>query len=182
MRPVLRNVKSVPRLATIRSRIIGKDILLRLLKITVAFFLLLLAGLSMLAEISSINTDSGASWHQHVAKTLFISLCVCSAYLLLRRPIDPVAEVYCPRCTALGEHAAAPEYGTSVSPMAWHLGGFLLSIFYSGGKQRRFRCRECGELFYSHTAVSRGYRLLFLLFVAIIVNYIWSDLSEVFGE
>src|SRR6266568_1423941 len=103
MRPVLRNVKSVPLLATIRSRIIGKDILLRLLKITVAFFL-------------------------------------------------------------------------------WHLGGFLLSIFYSGGKQRRFRCRECGELFYSHTAVSRGYRLLFLLFVAIIVNYIWSDLSEVFGE
>ena len=38
MRPVLRNVKSVPLLATIRSRIIGKDILLRLLKITVAFF------------------------------------------------------------------------------------------------------------------------------------------------
>src|SRR5438552_11002984 len=99
MRPVLRNVKSVPLLATIRSRIIGKDILLRLLIITVAFFLLLLAGLSMLAVISSINTDSGASWHQHVAKTLFICICVCSAYLLLCRPIDSVADVYCLRYT-----------------------------------------------------------------------------------
>jgi hypothetical protein len=182
MRLVLRNVKSVPLLATIRSRILGKDILLRFLKITVASFLLFLAGLSMLAEISSINIDSGSTWHQHVAKMLFISLCVCSAYLLLRRPVDPVAEVYCPRCTAFGGHATAPEYGTSVSPIAWHLGGFLLSIFYSGGKQQQFRCRECSELFSSHTAVSRGYRLLFLLFVAIIVNYIWSDLSEIFAE
>ena len=182
MRPVLRNVKSVPLLATIRSRIMGKDILLRFLKIAVAFFLLLFAGLSMLAEISSINADSGSTWHQHVARIVFISLCVCSGYLLLRRPIDPVAEIYCPRCTALGGHATAPDYGTSVSPMAWHLGGFLLSIVYSGSKQQRFRCRECGELFYSHTAVSRGYRLLFLLFAAIIVNYIWSDLSELFGE
>jgi hypothetical protein len=182
MRPVLRNVKSTPLLATIRSRMMGKDILLRLIKITIACFLLLLAGLSMLAEISFVNTDSGSTWHQHVARMLFISLCVCSSYLLLRRPIDAVAEVYCPRCTALGGHATAPDYGTSVSPTAWHFGGFLLSIFYSGSKQQRFRCRECGELFYSHTAVSRGYRLLFLLFTAIILNYIWSDLSELFGE
>jgi len=69
-----------------------------------------------------------------------------------------------------------------VSPLAWHFGGFLLSIFYSGSKQERFQCRECGEFFNSHTAISRGYRLLFVLFVALIINYVWTDISELFTE
>jgi hypothetical protein len=69
-----------------------------------------------------------------------------------------------------------------VSPLAWHFGGFLLSIFHSGSKKERFQCRECDEFFHSHTAISCGYRLLFVLFVALIMNYVWTDISELFTE
>jgi len=108
-----------------------------------------------------------------------VRLVACAAHAdFLRRPIDPVADVHCPRCRTLGGHKFAPQYRGSISHAALHFGGFLFSIFYSGGRQQRFRCRECKELFYSHTALSRGYRLLFLLSAAFIVNSIWSEFSE----
>ncbi len=175
-------MKSSKLLTEIGSRLAGKDLLLRSLKITVAAALLLLATLATLGEVSRINTDALSTWHQHLAAILFIFLCLCAAYLLLRKSVDPVVEVYCPRCTAMGGHTRAPDSRTSVSLLAWHFGGFLLSIFYSGSKQERFQCRECGEFFHSHTAISRGYRLLFVLFVALIINYVWTDISELFTE
>jgi hypothetical protein len=175
-------VKSSKLLTEIGSRLARKDLLLRSLKIAVAAALLLLATLATLGEVSRINTDALSTWHQHLAAILFICFCLCAAYLLLRKSVDPVAEVYCPRCTVLGGHTRAPDSRTSVSPLAWHFGGFLLSIFYSGSKQERFQCRECGEFFHSHTVISRGYRLLFVLFVALIINYVWTDISELLTE
>jgi hypothetical protein len=156
------------------------NIVMRIFKTTIAIGLLLLAALTILGEYSLARETPAATWHQHVTAIVFIGLYLCGAYLLIRKPVDSVAEVYCPRCMAMGGHALAPEYTRSVYPLAWHFGGFLLSIFYSGSKKQRFNCRECGELFHAHTATSRGYLLLFLLLVALIVNLIWSEISEFF--
>ena len=155
-----------------------EDILMRLLKIAVAIVAVAFAGLLALGEFNIVTHHLPADWHQHLGTILTIALCLCVGWMLLRRPIDPVASVHCPRCRTLGGHKFAPRYRGSISPGAFHFGGFLLSIFYSGGKQQRFRCRECGELFHSHTEVSQGYRLLFLFFAAIIVNSIWRELAE----
>jgi hypothetical protein len=64
-------------------------------------------------------------------------------------------------------------------PMALHFGGFLLSLIYSGSKKQRFHCRECAEPFYSHKAISRGYRLLFILFVALFAVWIVGESLEI---
>lgn len=151
---------------------------MRFVKITVAIALLLLAVLSIIGEFQIVVDRSASTWHQHVSTILFISLCICAAYLLVRRPIDLVAKIHCPRCMALGGHTPAPSYIQSVNPVALHFGGFLLSVFYAGSKQQRFRCRECAELFYAHTAASRGYRLLFLLFIALIVVGIAGEFAD----
>jgi drug/metabolite transporter (DMT)-like permease len=156
--------------------------MMRFIKIAFAIFLLVLGLLVIVGQVSHIRHHSGAAWHQYAGTILFVSSCVCGAYLLLRRLGDPVAGVHCPRCMALGGHAPAPQYGSSINFLVWHFGGFLLSIFYSGSKRQRFRCRGCGELFHAHTALSRGYRILFLLIVALIVNRIWAELSEIWGQ
>jgi hypothetical protein len=155
-----------------------EDIVMRILKIAVAIAALLFAALLALGEFRVVTRHLAITWHDHLGTILLIALCLCIAYMFLRRPIDPVADAHCPRCRTLGGHKFAPAYRGSISHGAFHFGGFLLSIFYSGSKQQRFRCRECGELFHSHTEVSRGYRLLFLLLAAIIVNSIWNEIAE----
>jgi len=118
-------------------------------------------------------------WYEHTGTILFVSVCVCGAYLLLRgRVTDPVADIHCPRCLTLGGHTPAPTYGRSMSPFALHFGGLFLSILYSASRSQRFKCRNCAELFYSHTRVSRGYQLLFLLIVALIAVWIIGEISE----
>jgi hypothetical protein len=168
---------------------------MRFVKIGSAIVLLLIAVFIAIGEASLLfnppdsklgeSFDSSGKlrlpWHEHARTILFISLCVCAAYLLVRRPVDAVAKIHCPRCMAVGGHAPAPQYRKSVNPLAWHFGGLLMSLFYSGSRQERFRCRECTELFYSHTAISRGYRLLFLLFSALIAVWIVGELSEIIG-
>ena len=119
-------------------------------------------------------------WHQHARTMLFVSLCLCGAYLLVRRRVtDPVAEIHCPRCLALGGHTPAPTYGRSMSPFALHFGGLFFSVLYSASRRQRFKCRDCGELFYSHTPVSSGYQLLFVLSVALIAVWIVGEISEI---
>src|SRR5438105_8780625 len=151
---------------------------MRIIKMAIAIALLLFAALLALGEFRIVTHNIASTLHQHVGTILLIAFCLCAAYMLVRRPIDPVADVHCPRCRTLGGHTFAPHIRGSVSHAVLHFGGFFLSIFYSGGRQQRFRCRECNELFYSHTAFSHDYRLLFLLLAAIIVNSIWSELSE----
>jgi hypothetical protein len=155
---------------------------MRFLKIVVAIVLLLLAAVAAIAEASFINRSIESNWHQHCAAILFASLCVCAVYLLLRQRVDPVSAIYCPRCHAMGGHEQASPYGPSAGPVATHVGGFVFSLLYSGSRPQRFRCRQCTEVFYSHTPISRGYRLLFLLLVALVVNHIWADLSEIWGS
>jgi hypothetical protein len=118
-------------------------------------------------------------WYQHASTILFVSACFCGAYLLVRRRIeDPIAEIHCPRCLTLGAHKAVPTFGRSISPVALHFGGLLLSVLYSASRSQRFKCRNCDELFYSHTRVSRGYQVLFLLIVGWIAVWVIGEISE----
>jgi hypothetical protein len=153
---------------------------MRLFKIVISTALLLFAVLLVIGEISFLvhSAESAETWHTHVSTILLISLCLCAAYLLFRRPVDPLAGIHCPSCLALGGHTPISSYGRSVSPFAMHFGGFLLSAIYAGSKEQRFQCRGCGQKFHSHTAVSRGYRLLFLLFVALIATWFLGELAD----
>jgi hypothetical protein len=167
--------------------------MMRFVKIALAIVLLLIAIFTAIGEGSLLINPPDAAfgqdfdssgklsvpWHEHARAVLFTSLCGCAAYLLVRRRTDPVAEIHCPRCMAVGGHKPASVYGGSVNPMALHFGGFLLSLIYSGSKKQRFHCRECAEPFYSHTAISRGYRLLFILFVALIAVWIVGESLEI---
>src|SRR5260370_23421900 len=158
------------------------QILIRSFKIVVATALSVFAMLIAIGEFKLVSHHSAISWHQHLSAILVIGLCLCAAYMLARKSTDPVAEVHCPRCRTLGGHLPAFDYRRSTGNLLFHFfGGFFLSVFYSGSRQKRFRCRECGESFYSHTPISRAYRILFLLFVAFIANYIWGDLSEIWN-
>ena len=169
----------------------------RLVKIAAAIVLVLVAILIAAGEASLLfdppdaklgeDFDSSGKlrlpWHQHARTILFISLCLCGAFLLVRRRVaDPVADIHCPRCLVLGGHAPAPTYGRSTSPAALHFGGLFFSVLYSASRRQRFKCRDCSELFYSHTPVSRGYQLLFLLSVALIAVWIVGEISEMMGS
>src|SRR5436853_1786952 len=59
------------------------------------------------------------------------------------------------------------------------LWGTIFSVLYSASRRQRFKCRDCGELFYSHTPVSSGYQLLFVLSVALIAVWIVGEISEI---
>ena len=168
----------------------------RVIKIAAAITLVLLAILIAASEASLLFDPPDAKlgqdfdsegklrlpWHAHASTILFVSMCLCGAYLLVRRrPADPVADIHCPRCLTLGGHTFAPTYGRSFSPFALHFGGLFFSVLYSASRSQRFKCRSCGELFNSHTHVSRGYQLLFLLVTAWIGVWIIGQVSEMMG-
>ena len=102
---------------------------MRAVKIAVAIALLLFAALLALGELQMVTHNIASTFHQHVGTNLLVAICLCMAYMLLRRPIDPVADVHCPRCRTLGGHKFAPQYRGSISHAALHFGGFLFSIF-----------------------------------------------------
>jgi hypothetical protein len=152
--------------------------LTRILKSVAIVGLFLLAVFITAVEIAALKNHATVSWHWHVGATLIISFCLCAAYLLIKRPADPYATVYCQRCHTLGGHTPVSSYRGSVSPFAYHFGGFIFSIFYAASRKQKFRCRQCSETFEAHTTTSRGYRLLYILMFALIVNFFWSEIDE----
>lgn len=156
-----------------------KDVLLtRILKAIAVTILLLIAAAAIFLEGAVIVRKAAVTWHWHAGAILLISFCFCAAYLLVRGKSDSAAEVYCQRCHTVGGHTTVASYRGSINPLAFHFGGFLFSILFSASREQRFRCRECGETFSSHTPTSRAYRLLFFLMLALIVNYFWSELDD----
>jgi hypothetical protein len=154
-------------------------LLTRILKVVAIVTLVSLAAFTILLELATISkrNDLHITWHWHVGATLVTALCFCGAYFLVRRVPDPIAEVYCKKCHTLGGHIEISPYRGSVSGAAWHFGGFLFSIFYSASRKLTFRCRACGQKFESHTATTRAYRILFLLMLALVVNFLWSAID-----
>jgi len=70
------------------------------------------------------------------------------------------------KCPACGEanaihRVARPEYDP-VAPQV--IGGIFLALVFSLSRKRRFRCGQCGNLFFSHTINSRIWLTLWILF------------------
>jgi hypothetical protein len=158
----------------------------RIIKIAFGIVLLLLAVLvlaGVLFELSvparNHHADTAEpAWELFTVEILFSGMCLCGAYLLVRPAANDMAEVRCTQCGAHGGHAIAPSFkDRSRSRLAGHLGGVLLSVFYASGREQRFKCGQCGGMFFSHTAVSKAYRLLFFLFAAIILIHIYVEVS-----
>ncbi len=162
---------------------------MRYLKSGLAGILVIAAALLAAGEYSLIRglpgpdsaTRSAAGWEPHVSALLLVAFCICAAYLLVRKKTDPTAGIYCPNCRAAQGFALEPSHGEPlVSRGVMHAGGILLALLYYGGKQKRFRCGSCHQLFHSHTRGTRGYFLLTLIFVAMILVHLVADLLEMF--
>jgi hypothetical protein len=158
---------------------------MRTIKTAFGIALLLLAVLISVGVLSEYfapaenrrPVTAESAWAVYATAILFGGICLCGAYLLLRPAANDLAEIRCIQCGAHGNHARVPSLkDRSGSRLARHLGGPLLSVFYAGGREERFQCGQCGELFYSHTAVSKVYRLLFILFAAIILIRAYFEL------
>src|SRR5438067_6792903 len=123
----------------------------RIIKIAAAILLMLTAIVIATGEASLLFNPPDAKlgeefdshgklrlpWHEHTRTILVISVCLCGAYLLVRRRVaDPVAQIHCPRCRALGGHTPIPAYGRSMSPFALHFGGLFLSVLYSASRSQ----------------------------------------------
>lgn len=155
------------------------SLLTSILKVIALVGLISLATFITLLEVAIFRRGTPhVTWHWHVGAGLWTGFCLCAGFLLIRRSSDPMANVYCQRCHTLGGHVDVSPYRSSVSGIAWHFGGFLFSIFYSASRKHKFRCRSCDETFYSHTPTSRAYRILFLLMLAIVVNFFWSQIAQ----
>jgi len=86
-----------------------------------------------------------------------VRLVACAAHAdFLRRPIDPVADVHCPRCRTLGGHKFAPQYRGSISHAALHLGGFLFSIFIQAAGNSAFVVVAGAKSYSIHIQCSLG--------------------------
>ena len=107
-----------------------EDILMRIVKIAVAIGAIAFAGLLVLGEFNIVTHHLAETWHEHLGAVLWIALCLCVAWMFLRRPVDPVGDVHCPHCRSLGGHKFAPQYRGSINHALFHFGGFLLSIFF----------------------------------------------------
>jgi hypothetical protein len=159
------------------------SLLTGILKMIALISLVLLATFIILLEVAVVRRGvPHVTWHWHASVGLLVGFCFCATYLLFRRPADPIAEVYCQRCHTLGGHVEISSYRPSVSGVAWHFGGFLLSIFYSASRKHKFRCGSCSEKFESHTPTSRAYRILFVLMLAIVVNFFWSQIAQFWSD
>src|SRR5438477_11317745 len=96
---------------------------MRILKTAVVIGAVVFAALLARGEYNIVTRHLPSSWHQHVGAIVFMALCVRIAYFLLRRPIDPVPDVHCPRCRTLGGDQLAPQHRGSISHWAFHSGG-----------------------------------------------------------
>src|SRR5947208_16172478 len=129
---------------------------MRAVKIAVAIALLLFAALLALGDLQMVTHNIASTFHQHVGTNLLVAICLCMAYMLLRMPIDPVADVHCPRCRTLVGHKFAPQYRGSISHAALHFGGFLFSIFIQAAGNSAFVVVASAKSYSIHIQCSLG--------------------------
>jgi predicted RNA-binding Zn-ribbon protein involved in translation (DUF1610 family) len=69
------------------------------------------------------------------------------------------------KCPACGETSARHQVARSeYDPVAPQFAGILMAFVFVLSRKRRFRCEQCGQLFFSHTAGSRVWLALWILF------------------
>jgi hypothetical protein len=79
----------------------------------------------------------------------------------------------CPKCGSTDFHTT-DLFKRHVSVWAWLVGGFFLSVLWSGSRPQKMRCEKCDAVFQQTTHRSRILSVLFLLFIALII-YSWIE-------
>ena len=90
---------------------------------------------------------------------------------------DPQA---CPRC-GNKEVQPAGVLKRHVNPWVFFLGGWLLSLLWSGSRKEEVRCVECATVFRRPTRASRVAWVLLILFVLLILLGLWAEMAGI-GE
>ncbi len=88
---------------------------------------------------------------------------------------DPKA---CPRCGSK-EIQPAGVLRRHVNPWVFFLGGWLLSLLWSGSRKEEVRCVQCETVFQRPTRASRIAWALLVLFILLILLGLLGQLSGV---
>jgi len=86
---------------------------------------------------------------------------------------DPQA---CPRCGGK-EVESAGVLRRHVNPWVFFLGGWLLSLLWSGSRKEEVRCVQCETVFQRSTRASRVAWILLILIVILTLLGLWAGLS-----
>lgn len=74
----------------------------------------------------------------------------------------------CPKCGSSELRVARPFKG-HVNLWVFILGGFLLSLLWSGSRKREVRCCQCNDVFQQSTRTSRVFSVILLCLILLIV-------------
>ncbi len=82
----------------------------------------------------------------------------------------------CPKC---GGKTVQPAgvLRRHVSPWMFFLGGWVLSLLWSGSRKEEVRCLQCDTVFQRSTRMSKVAWVLFLAVVGLILLGLWAELS-----
>src|SRR2546425_8617921 len=83
----------------------------------------------------------------------------------------------CPKCGGK-EVQPAGVLRRHVNPWVFFLGGWLLSLLWSGSRKEEVRCVQCETVFQRPTRASRVAWQLLILFIVLILLGLWAELSE----
>lgn len=149
---------------------------MKALRIVFGVFLLLIALTGSIGEIIALAGSHPFPWYSQVSDALICGILFCWSGLLIKPPRS-ADQAVCSHCGTETAHTQVASFkDRSINRIAGHFGGIILAAFYHGSRKRRFRCTHCQQIFYSDTAVSKTYRLLFILFTTFILFRTWFEL------
>jgi hypothetical protein len=85
-------------------------------------------------------------------------------------------EKACPRCGGTEVHSAG-VLRRHVNPWVFFLGGWLISLLWSGSRKEEVRCAQCDTVFQRPTRASRIAWALLILVVLLMLLGLWAGLS-----
>jgi hypothetical protein len=84
-------------------------------------------------------------------------------------------EQACPKCGGK-EVQPAGVLRRHVNPWAFHFGGLLFSLLWSGSRKGEVRCVGCDTVFQRSTRASKIVRILLILFCLLMLLGLWAAL------
>jgi hypothetical protein len=82
----------------------------------------------------------------------------------------------CPKCGGK-EVQPAGILRRHVNPWAMFLGGWVLSLLWSGSRKEEVRCVGCDTIFQRPTRASRVAWVLLIVFILLVLLGLWAQLS-----
>ena len=86
-------------------------------------------------------------------------------------------EQACPRCGSRDIQPAG-VLRRHVNPWVFFLGGWLVSLLWSGSRKEEVRCVQCDTVFQRPTRVSKVAWVLLILVILLILLGLWAEFSE----